>query len=53
MTVPANGSIRALDASSAAKIIGDDGARTPTNSAMEASSAAKIDAAVEAVNPAP
>ena len=49
VTVPANGSIRALDASSAAKI-SSDVVLNADKFAMDASSAAKIDASVEAVS---
>ena len=49
VTVPANGSIRALDASSAAKISGDV-VLNADKFAMDASSAAKIDVSVEAVS---
>ena len=47
VTVPANGSIRALDASSAAKISGDV-VLNADKFAMDASSAAKIDVSVKA-----
>lgn len=49
VTVPANGSIRALDASSAAKISGDV-VLNADKFAMDASSASKINASVEAVS---
>ena len=49
VTVPANGSIRALDASSAAKI-SSDVVLNADKFAMDASSAAKINASVEAVS---
>ena len=51
ITVPANGKIRSLDASSASKIIGETTLKAGKFS-IEASSAAKIKAAVE-VSPAP
>ena len=49
ITVPANGKIRSLDASSASKIIGETTLKAGKFS-IEASSAAKIKAAVEAVS---
>ena len=49
VTVPANGSIRALDASSAAKISGDV-VLNADKCAVAASSASKINASVEAVS---